>query len=62
MIPVGFPEENDPSFEGELTTLLRKVSDGRHIPDLRVFLKSVKETMCWCLPISFEPQEEPFIL
>jgi len=55
-------EENDPSFESELAALLRKVSDGRHIPDLRVFLKSVKENMGLCLPISFEPQEEPFIL
>ena len=62
MMSAEFSEEADSSFESELAVLLRKVSDGRGIPDLRVFLKSVKESMCWCLPIAFEPQEEPFVL
>ena len=62
MRPAEFPEEGDSSFDAELTTLLCSISDGRRIQDLRVFLKSVKESMCFCLPIIFEPQEEPFIL
>ena len=62
MTPEEFPEEDAASFEIELTALLHRVSDGRRIQDLRVFLKSVKESMCLCLPITFEPQEEPFTL
>lgn len=57
-----FLEEAGSSLDAELIALLRSVSDGRRIQDLRVFLKSVKEHMCLCLPITFEPQEEPFIL
>ncbi len=62
MTPEEFPEEDAASFETELTLLLRSVSDGRRIQDLRVFLKSVKESMCLCLPVTFEPQEESFTL
>ena len=62
MMPEEFPEEDAVSFEAELTALLRSVSDGRRIQDLRVSLNSVKENMCWCLPIKFEPQEESFTL
>ncbi len=62
MSPEEFPEEYASSFEAELTLLLRSVRAGRRIQDLRVFLKSVKESMCLCLPIPFEPQEESFTL
>ena len=62
MSPEEFSEEDTASFEAELTLLLRSVSAGRRIQDLRVFLKSVKESMCLCLPITFEPQEESFTL
>ena len=62
MIPAELHEENDRSFENELVLLFHQVSDGRRIQDLRVFLNSVKESMCWCLPIQFEPQEESFTL
>ena len=62
MTPEEFPKEDAASFEIELTALLRNVSDGRRIRDLRVFLKSAKESMCLCLPITFEPQEESFTL
>ncbi len=62
MIPAELHEENDRSFENELAMLFHKVSDGRRIRDLRVSLNSVKESMCWCLPIKFEPQEESIAL
>ena len=62
MISVELHEENDRSFESELAMLFHKVSDGRRIQDLRVSLNSVKESMCWCLPIKFEPQEESIAL
>jgi len=62
MISVELHEENDRSFENELAMLFHKVSDGRRIQDLRVSLNSVKESMCWCLPIQFEPQEESITL
>ena len=62
MNPKELREENDRSFESELAMLFHKVSDGRRIQDLRVFLNSVKESMCWCLPIQFEPQEESITL
>ena len=50
MSPEEFSEEDAASFEAELTLLLRSVSAGRRIQDLRVFLKSVKESMCFCPP------------
>ena len=62
MMPVEFQEENDRSFESELAMLFHKISDGRRIQDLRVSLNSVKESMCWRLPIKFEPQEESITL
>jgi len=62
MNPKELREENDRSFESELATLFHKVSDGRRIQDLRVSFNSVKESMCWCLPIKFEPQEESIVL
>jgi len=62
MIPAELREEIDFSFENELALLFHKISDGRRIQDLRVFLNSVKESMYWCLPIKFEPQEESIAL
>ncbi len=62
MISVELREATDLSFESELAMLFHKVSDGRRIQDLRVSLNSVKESMCWCLPIKFEPQEESIAL
>ena len=62
MISVELHEEDDRSFENELAMLFHKVSDGRRIQDLRVSFNSVKESMCWCLPIQFEPQEESITL
>ena len=62
MNPEEFSEEDTASFEAELTLLLRSVSSGRRIQDLRAFLKSVKESMCLYLPIMFEPKEESFTL
>ena len=62
MISVELHEEDDRSFENELAMLFHKVSDGRRIQDLRVSFNSVKESMCWCLPIQFEPQEESIAL
>ena len=57
-----FSEEADPSFENELTVLLRNVNDGRRIHDLRVSLKSVKESMDGSFSTPFESPQEPFIL
>ncbi len=62
MIPAELREENDRSFESELATLFHKMSDGRRIQDLRVSFNSVRESMCWCLPIKFELQEESITL
>jgi hypothetical protein len=62
MMPAELREEIDLSFESELAMLFHKISDGRRIQDLRVFLNSVRESMCWCLPIKFEPQEESIAL
>jgi hypothetical protein len=62
MMPAELREEIDHSFEIELVLLFHKISDGRRIQDLRVFLNSVKESMCLCLPIKFEHQEESIAL
>jgi len=62
MMPAELCEEIDLSFESELVLLFHKISDGRRIQDLRVFLNSVKESMCWCQPIQFEPLEESIVL
>ena len=53
-IPVAL-EDNRESLETELSILLREISGGRRVRDLRVFLRSVKQNLCRCFPISFQP-------
>ena len=54
--------ESSPCFDPELTVLLLDISGRRRINDLRIAVIVVSQRMYWSLPISFEPQEEPFIL
>jgi hypothetical protein len=49
-MPAAFEEDRE-SFETELLILLREISGGRRVRDLKVFLRSVKQNLCGCFPI-----------
>ena len=46
-MPAAFEEDRE-SLETELSILLREISGGRRVRDLKVFLRSVKQNLCGC--------------